>query len=385
MVRYRKWISAALAFILIWMSAMPFALAEESEPFAQHEEAPEGINDAPDSIGVETASPDNKVETVPQPPENPEGDAPESDGAETTPPDGDGADDAQSAEGMEEGEADPESDAEEADSPDDETEIVCESVDEPVEVSEVDLELGDQDIVSTSEEVSEAVEAAMSGPSEDLDALMFEEHVVYPDDYLPDDEAISGYIQQQFYGSTEASPSQSMEAKYIAGNMLAPGSPERKLYDKLCPLIKAVANGDSSSTEFTVAIKDIYENNAYTAADLGLSTLYYGDTQDLDAWAVFAFWDRVNVNFKKVFDALLIDLPYDLYWFDKTHGALYNYVPYVLDGDRIRIRDYNTGAMTYKFCVASAYSANGTVDTFVTNAQKCASINNAVSLARSIV
>ena len=260
--------------------------------------------------------------------------------------------------------------------------VDCEPVDEVTEACEMDLEeIAEDAAFGLSDEYDGGV--ALS----DWDDPGLEDmQVVYPDGGMSNDEAVSGYIERQLYGRMGLRGAPMMEARYLAGNNLAQNSPERRLYEKMRPLIKEVAAGNRSSAVFTFPIREIFDNVAYSASDLGLSSLTWDeDDGEVNFFAALAFMNRVNADISIVLNALMADLPYDMYWFDKTHGLWYSNVQYVLEGGRLRIKNYGSGTLRYQFCVAAEYSESGGVDTFVTDQDKCRSIQDAAANAAQIV
>lgn len=72
----------------------------------------------------------------------------------------------------------------------------------------------------------------------------------------------------------------------------------QEVYDRVVPELKAIAAGKRGSSVIHV------ENVSFTVAEIS------------------------GFNIKQLMNKLLIDMPYDLYWFDKTKGVSANYAPY---------------------------------------------------------
>lgn len=207
------------------------------------------------------------------------------------------------------------------------------------------------------------------------------EQVFCPDDGLSNEDAVSGYIESQMSVPHPAKKRLLKAARSTAGSRL--DTQERRLYELLSPLIREVAEGRRDSAAFALPINAIYDNVAYTAADLGLDSLLIGGEVSIDA--AQAFWDRIDLDIARVVNALMADMPYELYWYDKTAGTWYTQATYICEEGVMRIRNYDTGVMTYRFSVASDYSAEGKTGTFVTNQEKCGSIIGAAERAKEIV
>lgn len=101
---------------------------------------------------------------------------------------------------------------------------------------------------------------------------------------LSDDELFQSYIDRQFYGVDLGISSLAIYKP--AGNALS--GDNKAIYDSLVPQIKKVAAEGGATDSFKVII------NSYTPGQ--------------------------SYNIRPVMNALLADMPYDLYWFDKTSG-----------------------------------------------------------------
>ncbi len=103
-------------------------------------------------------------------------------------------------------------------------------------------------------------------------------------DALPDsDELFAAYVEQQFYGD----PSVSLSSSDYGGSKLS--GLNKKLYDALKVKISQVAAGEVTSTIFDVT----------ATAD---------SSED-------------SFQLERIIRALLVDCPYELFWYDKTVGA----------------------------------------------------------------
>lgn len=161
----------------------------------------------------------------------------------------------------------------------------------------------------------------------------------------------SVYLAAQLYGGAFGGAN-TFSATDSAGSRLE--GREAKLYNCLKDYITNVAaNGGSSTftctaeklgidlTEYTwtQAQLDELEGVMYDAEGkevewkgIKLEDLYIGRETGtippesmgvyLDAWAKFYSQDKFYIDYDAVLSALMADLPYELYWFDKTMGAL---------------------------------------------------------------
>ena len=93
---------------------------------------------------------------------------------------------------------------------------------------------------------------------------------------------------------------------------------DQKVYDMLRTEVGRVLSGTSASTIFSLTFEGF--QSVWTASELGVKSIVSGDGIALDAAEALA--DRMAAfctdDPQKILLALLADLPYDLYWYDKT-------------------------------------------------------------------
>ena len=130
-----------------------------------------------------------------------------------------------------------------------------------------------------------------------------------------DNDALFGkYLEDKFYKKparrgTKSIPSRGSE---LTGNNAV-------IYNALVPMIKAVAEGTRTSTEFYFTLDDPdLANRYYTAKDLGVAAIVK-DGQVTEA-AYKALKAKLAIDLKAIHLSLLADHPYELYWYDKTAG-----------------------------------------------------------------
>lgn len=180
------------------------------------------------------------------------------------------------------------------------------------------------------------------------------------DEDLPDsDELFAGYVEQLFYEGFN-------DGIATLGNVGADKLTDPKLktaYTELKKVIEEVAAGTRTST------KDIAVPYAmtWTTADLG---------SDFNAAADIA-GDKILKAIDPVISYLLMDCPYELYWFDKTLGYQFGY-DFAYQGGI-----YSISRLSFRFVVASEYRAAG--DTFKVDAAKVGGVKKAADNARAIV
>lgn len=114
---------------------------------------------------------------------------------------------------------------------------------------------------------------------------------------------------------------------------------------RLVPEIKKIAAGESASA--TIVITDM--PITYTQGDLGHITIVKDGALSEEAGARIGELFGADVNHDALLSKLLANMPYELYWFDKTNGMA---ISYGIEADE------NTVTIPYivvGFCVADAY------------------------------
>ncbi len=202
------------------------------------------------------------------------------------------------------------------------------------------------------------------------------------------EEAIEGYINQVFgiptpggtlFRNNQKAAQETRRSKLTGQNA--------KIYDFLLDHFGQVARGELSSTSFNMPITKLLDQLAYTAADLKVDKIIdgYGVSQE----AVDAFYRKLDYNMGLIMDSLLLDCPYELYWFDKTKTGGYNYQNprcYIeWDGNQEYIVFKDDAVLTIELKVAEEYSVSDTQGTTNFNTGIASSILTAVQNARTIV
>lgn len=115
------------------------------------------------------------------------------------------------------------------------------------------------------------------------------------------------------------------------GNKL--GDANKAIYDYVLKEIKKIASGSETSTEITIPASVFMKDTVVTAEDIGLPGFFKTDgngkivvdNNNQVQWADGvmdnlneAILKKYQVDLNKVISALRYDVPYELYWFDKT-------------------------------------------------------------------
>ena len=156
---------------------------------------------------------------------------------------------------------------------------------------------------------------------------------------MDSEELYEGYALQQFCGGTSYFGT-------AAGERLS--GDEKVMYDALVPIIRQIADGNRASATITI-----------------------GQGSSVDSKAVFTGSDLSEGALGRVLDALLSDLPYECYWYDKTTGCKLSYSGW----DTIT-------SMTFRFTVGIKYRG---ADQYTADTTKTGSAKLAAANAKSIV
>ena len=196
--------------------------------------------------------------------------------------------------------------------------------------------------------VSPAAQAAE--PGEDAPAVETVETetvaVDTSDADLPDhDELFAEYVQQMMYPHCGVSTFANWGMDALTGL-------DKTIYEKLKAKIKEVAE-QGGSTEFTLSLEELDIKTRWTKEELGI-TGEWAENGTFTQETVNAFQTKVfTQDNQKIIRTLMVDCPYDLYWYDKTAGSLSSSIPTSAStsGDTLT---FTTG-LTYKFHVAGTY------------------------------
>ena len=150
-----------------------------------------------------------------------------------------------------------------------------------------------------TEPTQPAVPEETVAPTEDAEELpqVFEYVFTSENDAEPE-ELYEAYAANLFYGNS-ISTFGTATGKRLTGDT-------KLLYDALVPILRQIANGQRASTSITI----------------GQS---YGDST-VDAEVTFTGSSLESAQLSLLIDALMADLPLELYWYEKTSGCSASYM-----------------------------------------------------------
>lgn len=193
---------------------------------------------------------------------------------------------------------------------------------------------------------------------------------------LPDnDELFAGYVEKVFSSENGISTF----SNDFAGSRLS--GQDKIVYDKLKEKITLVANGEQPSTEFSVQISDLSEKLEYTAEELECP-LFTDDNKPNQA-AADSLCSKLNSHMQSIIDALLVDCPYELYWYNKTVVVNSQFPKINYKSDNGGCLYFNPeSVVTFQFPVDTAYSGS---EPYTTDTSKTGQAKKAAANAQEIV
>lgn len=234
--------------------------------------------------------------------------------------------------------------------------------------------------------VSPAAQAAE--PGEDAPAVETVETetvaVDTSDADLPDhDELFAEYVQQMMYPHYGVSTFANWGMDALTGL-------DKTIYEKLKAKIKEVAKGELNSASFTLTWEDLdIQKTSWTEEELGTTII---DNQTISQTAIAAVMNKIGYNsaaVANILDLLLVDCPYELYWFDKSTSQAFVYpsslgVTATSGGSGSSISLKGEG-ITFSFKVSKDYSVGNVIGTTDVDVSKTSAASQAVDTAKDIV
>lgn len=198
-------------------------------------------------------------------------------------------------------------------------------------------------------------------------AVEGESRMVPGDGMLPDsDELFAGYVMRAFYGDEVALFGNYGEAAGVLNEK------EKKIYVELKAAVKDIAAGKSAST--IIPIK----------TELGIDpweTDKTGEAQQEALYEEVRAKVEEQIDVAKIVNCLMVDCPYEMYWFDKTQGYIFP------DIYTIQVQTISIVNPSFRFCVAENYAGEKDKDgnCYTVDRSKISEIPKAVAKAQQIV
>ena len=206
------------------------------------------------------------------------------------------------------------------------------------------------------------------------------------DEGISNNAALEGFINRVFgIGVTPMRPGLNKAPLVTQGSKLT--GQNAKVYAFLYQCISEVAAGSRSSTIFKMPVSDLLDQVSYTAAELNVPSIIVNGAISNDA--VAAIYAKLEYNTPLIMHALMLDCPYELYWFDKSSTGGYSYgrpgVSARGDSSGESIFFNETATLYFDLKVAKEYSVSNEFNTTDFDTSVANSIITAAQNAADIV
>jgi len=209
-------------------------------------------------------------------------------------------------------------------------------------------------------------------------------------DLADSDELLMEYLEKGMPQKAPAATKLRKAASATRGDRLEGNN--KLIYGALKDIIIDLTEDDGvgTSTVFGIDVNRLpLDKTTYTKADLGVDTLVEGES--LTNAATDALFEQMGVDKTGILDALLCDMPYYLYWFDKTTttGGMYlglDNISIETEGEEVTALIVNEAELTFSFTVAGEYrDSKAEHPEFTVNVAKIAAANTAKATAGEII
>ncbi len=224
-----------------------------------------------------------------------------------------------------------------------------------------------------------------AGDEETPQWVEFEEQAACPDLGFDSDAAAAGFINRAMAVNQQGRVMFRAAYGSVAGRRLT--GIDYNIYLVVKPMIAEVARGERSSTELEIPLTAIYDKASYTPADFELES-FYDEDGAVTAEAQAAVDEKLELNedrINRVLTALLVDCPYDLYWYDKTLRFKWTRYNNAFNGESYTINYRSKGVSKFRFWVSRDYSASGGTGTLEMDTAKASAVQSAVQNAGQIL
>lgn len=246
---------------------------------------------------------------------------------------------------------------------------------------------GDEDGGTSGEELT-----GESG--EALTEEILEEGVTYADSNADAEAALADYLHREMYGE----PAQSGRKGRLKAATRKLSGLSADVYEDILGQVRRIADGERASSIIQVAVAGYLDQKVFTSEELGVDTIFHiteKETVDDDGSthvekiysfsdeARAALYDKIGWNARSVMDHLLVNCPYELYWYDKTVKYQHSFtVSYVKGKEEVTIPE--TGRIVLYLPVSPDYAQEGD-DKFAADTAKTGAAGSVVTKAQEIV
>ena len=196
-----------------------------------------------------------------------------------------------------------------------EAESAVENTAELAETAEPEMMVGDPSEEELTGEESTVEEVLQETSEEETEEIISGGESFLEEAGLDNDSLFEEYARRCF--GMGASGSARKKAARVAVDSL--NSRERVIYNALMPVLKEIAAGNRTSTVISIPMEDIigedWRKRRFTAEELGIEYIYDPESQ---TYAETEIIKNAIFNLRKIHRAIILDCPWDLYWFDRV-------------------------------------------------------------------
>lgn len=204
----------------------------------------------------------------------------------------------------------------------------------------------------------------------DVDAVVTVSNTLTVADDSDPDAVFAAYLDEALYDGTVGGVS-----KY---NVNLSG-PELRFYRRWKNTIGSIASGENDNTSFKIYLRDYLTSLTYIASELGLSTIP-SDNEQIAA-ALVGTAGISDAKISEMYQMLLLDCPFDLYWLDKTQATKTQIsIPFSVTDDKVVIDADNA-----YISISMPVSADYRVGTYKTDVSKTSAAVKAANNAKAVV
>ena len=200
-----------------------------------------------------------------------------------------------------------------------------------------------------------------SVPEEDATVEGSDEEAPEAEEQKEEYQEIEGYFPEQIYAWADYDPSYRPAKSVVnAGSGLYryqfTGN-DLKVYQLFKDYFRQVANGTRTSTSFEITFELLGAANGFTAADLGVDAIVANGKITEEAKAKLS--EKVSVDIQNIRDRILVECPFECYWYDKTASVKGEGFGYTASNSSGEWKIYLTSTgYSYSFPVAEAYASS---------------------------
>ena len=197
------------------------------------------------------------------------------------------------------------------------------------------------------------------------------------------DKLFAEYFEQVLYPEkAEMEDGDSLSASEDASYAISLNQIEEAICQNISLAIADVAAGLRASTEFEIPVTEFgLEKTSWTAGELGVSAII--EDNAINPQAVEALAAEIPYNLDRIIKTLLVNHPYELYWYDKTESTISD--GYLISAEYdVELGEYVlgvAGSVVISMPVATEY-ADGT---YAVNCEIGQAVQSTVANAQSVV